>query len=152
MLVIRLQRTGRENMPTYRLVVAEKARPVKGKFMEIVGHYLPARDPVVIEANACGTPVIASKVNGLKDSIVDGKTGILVEVNNVTALTNAMSSLLTNSHVRALLSKNAYEWSQGFSWKKSAEKFSSIINGTQTSKTQAKKISLRPRLRLGGKI
>jgi small subunit ribosomal protein S16 len=49
MLVIRLQRTGRENMPTYRLVVAEKARPVKGKFMEIVGHYLPARDPVVFE-------------------------------------------------------------------------------------------------------
>ncbi len=51
MLVIRLQRTGRENMPTYRLVVAEKARPVKGKFLEIVGHYLPARDPVIFEHN-----------------------------------------------------------------------------------------------------
>jgi small subunit ribosomal protein S16 len=47
MLVIRLQRTGRENLPTYRLVVAEKARPVKGKFLEILGHYLPAqKDPV----------------------------------------------------------------------------------------------------------
>lgn len=47
MLVIRLQRTGRENLPTYRLVVAEKTRPVKGKFLEIVGHYLPAqKDPV----------------------------------------------------------------------------------------------------------
>ncbi len=43
MLVIRLQRTGRENLPTYRLVVAEKARPVKGKFLEIVGNYLPAQ-------------------------------------------------------------------------------------------------------------
>ncbi len=49
MLVIRLQRTGRENLPTYRVVVAEKARPVKGKFLEIVGHYLPARDPKVFE-------------------------------------------------------------------------------------------------------
>ena len=49
MLVIRLQRTGRENLPTYRLVVAEKARPVKGKFLEIVGHYLPARENVVFE-------------------------------------------------------------------------------------------------------
>jgi len=49
MLVIRLQRTGRENLPTYRLVVAEKARPVKGKYLEIVGHYLPARDPAVLE-------------------------------------------------------------------------------------------------------
>lgn len=49
MLVIRLQRTGRENLPTYRLVVAEKARPVKGKFLEIVGHYLPAQDPSVFK-------------------------------------------------------------------------------------------------------
>lgn len=51
MLVIRLQRTGRENTPTYRLVVAEKARPVKGKFLEIVGHYLPARENPVFEHN-----------------------------------------------------------------------------------------------------
>lgn len=43
MLVIRLQRTGRENVATYRIVVAEKARAVKGKFLEIIGHYLPAR-------------------------------------------------------------------------------------------------------------
>ncbi len=51
MLVIRLQRTGRENLPTYRIVVAEKRKPVKGKFLEIIGHYLPARDPKVIEVN-----------------------------------------------------------------------------------------------------
>jgi small subunit ribosomal protein S16 len=49
MLVIRLQRTGRENLPTYRVVVAEKARPVKGKYLEIVGHYLPTQDPVVFQ-------------------------------------------------------------------------------------------------------
>lgn len=39
-------------MPTYRIVVAEKARPVKGKFLEIVGHYLPAQKPKVFEHNA----------------------------------------------------------------------------------------------------
>ncbi|OGJ55830.1 30S ribosomal protein S16 [Candidatus Peribacteria bacterium RIFCSPHIGHO2_02_FULL_52_16] len=49
MLKIRLQRTGRENTPTYRIVVAEKSAPAKGKFLEIVGHYLPARDPVILE-------------------------------------------------------------------------------------------------------
>lgn len=49
MLVIRLQRTGRENLPSYRVVVAEKARPVKGKYMEIVGHYLPAQKPAVFK-------------------------------------------------------------------------------------------------------
>lgn len=43
MLVIRLQRTGRSKVPDYRLVVAEKARPVKGKYVEILGHFLPSR-------------------------------------------------------------------------------------------------------------
>ncbi len=41
MITIRLQRTGRKNLATYRLVVAEHARPVKGKFIEILGFYLP---------------------------------------------------------------------------------------------------------------
>lgn len=49
MLVIRLQRTGRENLPTYRIVLAEKARPVKGKFLEILGHFLPAQNPPVLK-------------------------------------------------------------------------------------------------------
>lgn len=48
-LIIRLQRIGRENLPAYRLVVAEKARPVKGNYLEILGHFLPARDPSVFE-------------------------------------------------------------------------------------------------------
>ncbi|MFA6038982.1 MAG: 30S ribosomal protein S16 [Candidatus Peribacteraceae bacterium] len=51
MLKIRLQRTGRENIPTYRLVVAEKRDPVKGRAQEILGHYLPARKPAVFEHN-----------------------------------------------------------------------------------------------------
>ncbi len=51
MLMIRLQRTGRSNTATYRLVVADKARPVKGKFLEIVGHYLPQQNPAVLKFN-----------------------------------------------------------------------------------------------------
>lgn len=49
MLRIRLQRTGRENVPTYRIVVAQKSKPVKGKFLEVLGFYLPAREPPVLE-------------------------------------------------------------------------------------------------------
>ncbi len=52
MLVIRLQRTGRSNLAAYRLVIAEKARPVKGKFHEIVGHYLPSQNDGVFQINA----------------------------------------------------------------------------------------------------
>ncbi|MBI3336469.1 30S ribosomal protein S16 [Candidatus Peregrinibacteria bacterium] len=49
MLRIRLQRTGRENIPTFRLVVAEHSRPVKGKINEILGYFLPHRTPKVLE-------------------------------------------------------------------------------------------------------
>jgi small subunit ribosomal protein S16 len=51
MLVLRLQRTGRKNLATYRIVAAEKARPVKGKFIEILGHYLPALKVAEVKVN-----------------------------------------------------------------------------------------------------
>lgn len=51
MLVIRLQRTGRKNLASYRIVAAEKARPVKGKFLEILGHYLPAQKDPILKVN-----------------------------------------------------------------------------------------------------
>jgi len=49
MLVIRLQRTGKRNDATFRIVVAEKHAAVKGKVLEVIGHYLPTREPVVFE-------------------------------------------------------------------------------------------------------
>jgi small subunit ribosomal protein S16 len=42
MLRIRLTRTGRTKQESFRIVVAEHARPVKGKFLEVIGYYQPA--------------------------------------------------------------------------------------------------------------
>jgi small subunit ribosomal protein S16 len=41
-LVIRLSRSGRTKQASYRLVVAEKTAPIKGRFVEIVGYYNPS--------------------------------------------------------------------------------------------------------------
>ena len=46
MLVLRLQRTGKNKEATYKVVVAEKSDPVKKKSIETVGNYIPQRDPV----------------------------------------------------------------------------------------------------------
>lgn len=51
MLVLRLQRTGRSRVPTYRIVLAEKSSAAKGRFQEILGHYLLNRDPPVFQVN-----------------------------------------------------------------------------------------------------
>lgn len=45
MLTIRLTRVGKKNSPAYRVVVADKKRAVKRKFIEILGHYNPTLTP-----------------------------------------------------------------------------------------------------------
>lgn len=49
MLKIRLTRTGKTNQESFRIVVAEKSRAVKGKFLELVGHYTPAQKPKLFD-------------------------------------------------------------------------------------------------------
>lgn len=51
MLRIRLRRTGARNNPAYRLVVADGNSPRDGRFIETLGHYLPTREPAVVEIN-----------------------------------------------------------------------------------------------------
>ncbi|PJC37268.1 30S ribosomal protein S16 [Candidatus Peregrinibacteria bacterium CG_4_9_14_0_2_um_filter_53_11] len=51
MLRIRFSRTGKKGQPSFRIVVAEHTAPIKGRNTEIVGHYLPALTPKVVEFN-----------------------------------------------------------------------------------------------------
>lgn len=51
MLRIRLTRVGKKNSPAYRVVVADKRKAVKRKFIEIVGHYNPTLNPKEIVIN-----------------------------------------------------------------------------------------------------
>ncbi|MCA9373870.1 30S ribosomal protein S16 [Candidatus Peregrinibacteria bacterium] len=51
MLRIRLTRTGKKGQPSYRVVVAEKSKAVKRKYLELLGHYLPAVQPKKVELN-----------------------------------------------------------------------------------------------------
>lgn len=48
LLRIRLTRRGAKKSPHYRVVIAEKSSPRDGRFVEIVGHYNPAREPAVL--------------------------------------------------------------------------------------------------------
>ncbi len=81
----------------------------------------------VIEANACGTPAIGYNVPGLRDSIRDGETGLLVPHGDIEQLAKAIIAVLTDSELRARLSRNALEWSSRFSWDNSAEEFLEIL-------------------------
>jgi glycosyltransferase involved in cell wall biosynthesis len=81
----------------------------------------------VIEANASGTPVIASNVSGLRDSIIHGETGVLVETKNLDEFAKAMIDFIMDKTYRETSSRQAYIWSQNFSWDSSAKTFYGII-------------------------
>src|SRR5207249_3609877 len=84
----------------------------------------------VIEANAIGTPAIGYAVPGLKDSIVDGVTGVLVEPGNIDAMAQATSRILTDSEVAKKLATSALNWSRRFNWDDSAKVFHSFLQST----------------------
>ncbi len=81
-----------------------------------------------IEANACGTPVIASDVSGLRDSVRDGETGLLVPYGDAGILAEKIILILIDGTLRNILSRYAIEWAQNFEWQKNSKKFIEIIS------------------------
>ncbi len=52
MLSIRLRRTGSTKRPYYRVVVADSRAWRDGRFVEVLGHYDPRREPAVVKIDA----------------------------------------------------------------------------------------------------
>ncbi|MDY6866126.1 MAG: glycosyltransferase family 4 protein [Halobacteriota archaeon] len=84
---------------------------------------------IVTEANAMGTPAIAYNVNGLRDSVRNGETGLLVESGNIDAFAGAIVKILKDDMLREELTNNALKWSKGFTWERSAEEFLKVFEG-----------------------
>lgn len=81
----------------------------------------------VVEAMACGLPVIASNIGGLKEIIIDGESGVLVEPDNVFETAEAIEKLIMNSEERDKLGKTArVRVEKYFDWDKSINKIISI--------------------------
>ncbi|HJZ05676.1 hypothetical protein A2634_05175 [Candidatus Amesbacteria bacterium RIFCSPHIGHO2_01_FULL_48_32] len=77
----------------------------------------------VIEANACGTPAIASDVIGLRDSVRHNQTGILVPPLDPYTLANTIKSLIHRPSILKYFSKNSQAWSRQFSWESQSRSF-----------------------------
>jgi glycosyltransferase involved in cell wall biosynthesis len=83
---------------------------------------------VIIEANACGTPAIGWAVRGVRDSILDGKTGLLVPFGDVDALATALIKCLSEYQIMEDLSRSGIDWARQHSWDTAAEMFAETID------------------------
>lgn len=82
---------------------------------------------VVFEAMASGLPIIGTNVGGIPSQIVDNKTGLLVENNNIKELKNAILDLANNKEKRELMGKLGRQRVENeFSWDKSAKQLEMI--------------------------
>ncbi|BFU90333.1 MAG: hypothetical protein NTAFB01_15200 [Nitrospira sp.] len=66
----------------------------------------------VMEAMACGLPVVATEVGGIPDIVDSNRTGILVQKENVQKLAEALTSLLQDSGQRKRMGETAYAFAR----------------------------------------
>src|SRR5690606_38953426 len=110
----------------------------------IVPSYYESFGMVAAEAQACGSPVIASDVGGLKNVVQDGITGLLVETKNEIDLGIAMEILSINSLLVERLSRQAVRIAQkDFDWDSISERIDSMYEVISSARSKAY-ISNRP--------
>ena len=80
----------------------------------------------VLEAMACGCPVVTSNISSLPE--VAGKAAIMINPYNVNALAKAISKVLTDENLRKSMIKKGLKQVQKFSWNRCAKQTLGVYN------------------------
>lgn len=81
----------------------------------------------VLEANACGTPVVATDVPGLRDSVRAGETGLLVAKADAADLADGIVQILGDPALRQRLGAAASSWVERFRWDEVTTAFADVV-------------------------
>ena len=113
---------------TARLGLSRQVHFIAAQPQEILAQYYAAADVfvmpshyesfgmVVLEAMACGTPVVASRVGGMASTIVHERTGFLAPVGDVHAFAQAITQLLERPALRHAMSQASQDRAEQFAW------------------------------------
>jgi glycosyltransferase involved in cell wall biosynthesis len=82
---------------------------------------------VVTEANSQGTPAVVYNVDGLRDAVKNGITGLVTAKNTPEALAASLASLLADPEQYARLRQAAWEWSREITFDRSYAQFKEIL-------------------------
>jgi len=80
---------------------------------------------VALEAASCSLPVVASEIEGIKDTVQDGKNGFLIPPYNAATYVERVSQLLQDRKKRERLARNGYDFIRSnYTWDIIADKYS----------------------------
>jgi D-inositol-3-phosphate glycosyltransferase len=93
---------------------------------------------VALEAQACGTPVVATAIGGLRTAVSDGISGSLVDGHDPKAWSAVISRLIAEPQRRLLLSIGAVEHASHFGWENTARKTLDVYDWALTKQSNPK--------------
>jgi len=83
---------------------------------------------VALEAMACGTPVVGTRVGGLQTLIEHGESGLLVPAGDYQALAQAMAQVLSDDRLRMHLAHGARDRAEHYTWTGAGERISALYD------------------------
>jgi len=83
---------------------------------------------VALEAMACGVPVVATAVGGLKEIVQDEESGLLVQPGDPESLAQGLTTLLTDEPLRRHLATGARRRAEGFSIERRSSEFLRLLS------------------------
>ncbi len=100
---------------------AELARWFQAADLVAVPSHSESFGLVALEAQACGTPVVAARVGGLRTAVDDGRSGVLVDGHDPQRWAEALQGLLADPARRVRLARGARAHAEGFGWGRTAD-------------------------------
>lgn len=98
--------------PSYVQSAAEMAEYYRAADLYLHAAEADSFPTAILEAMACGTPVVATAVGGIPEQINSGETGLLTPAHAPQALTHAIQTLLDDTDLRLRIGQNAAVYAQ----------------------------------------
>jgi D-inositol-3-phosphate glycosyltransferase len=87
----------------------------------VVPSYNESFGLVAIEAQACGTPVVASRVGGLTTAVADGASGFLLDSHDPAGYASAIDKIVSSPALQSAMREKAESHARHFGWARTAE-------------------------------